>query len=655
MRCTISVLHPSESWWRPAATGVRAAIVRCASMSADNAAIPPPRVLDCMELEDRILFSATPMAAVFSPHMVAAASWPVHPFSAQAATVNHHDLSPHVAGHGTLPSQPEDQVVLIDSELTDSSQLIAAVAPNSKVFVYDSKHDTAAEVLQRVVGWAEATGNRIEDLAILSHGVGGAFELGDQWISATSLPQTAAAWQRLSSVLAVGADIELFGCNVAAPGSAGQGLLDSLASITHAAVFASTDTTGADGNWRLGAASAGTNPAALSASSVPLDTTLLANYSGVLSTIAVDTTSSAAPPPGGAASLTWSQTINSGSDRILVVDVTVKSGSATDPVASVTYGGQNLTLLGSAVLPNNESADIWYLLAPSVGTANVVVNLTGSCHFVASSTDYFGVNQTTPFGTLVTATGNSFTPSVTLTSAAGQLVVDSLITQGSALSITPTGPGQTQLWSQTTGTSAGDALGGGSYQNGAASVTMSWTENSAQNWAIAAAPLIPAPVTTLTVTTTSDTVDGDTTSTNALVANPGPDGKISLREAIIAADNTVSATPITIDFDIPGGGTHTINLASALPAISNSLIIDATTQPGYAGTPLIVLDGSSAGANVDGLDITGGGSTIRGLAIDNFSQYGIAISTNGGNTIAGNYMAPTPPAPAPPATAAMVS
>ncbi len=85
---------------------------------------------------------------------------------------------------------------------------------------------------QRVVAWAEATGTAFEDLAILSHGVGGAFELGNQWITATSLPETAPAWQDLSRVLAVGANIELFGCNVAAPGSDGQNLLE-LAGIRH--------------------------------------------------------------------------------------------------------------------------------------------------------------------------------------------------------------------------------------------------------------------------------------------------------------------------------------------------------------------------------------------------------------------------------------
>lgn len=143
----------------------------------------------------------------------------------------------------------------------------------------------------------------------------------------------------------------------------------------------------------------------------------------------------------------------------MIVDVAVKTGNATDPVTSVTYGGQSLTLIGSAVTPNSMSADIWYLLNPAVGTANVVVTLNGSNHFVAGATDYFGVNQTTPLGTLATATGtNSAMPSVNVASAAGEFVVDSLIAQGDAQAVTPSGPGQTETWTQTTGSSAGDAL-----------------------------------------------------------------------------------------------------------------------------------------------------------------------------------------------------
>jgi len=49
----------------------------------------------------------------------------------------------------------------------------------------------------------------------------------------------------------------------------------------------------------------------------------------------------------------------------------------------------------------------------------------------------------------------------------------------------------------------------------------------------------------VSVTTTLDDVNGDTSSINNLIADPGPDG-ISLREAIIAANNTSGSDTIRV-------------------------------------------------------------------------------------------------------------
>ena len=79
---------------------------------------------------------------------------------------------------------------------------------------------------------------------------------------------------------------------------------------------------------------------------------------------------------------------------------------------------------------------------------------------------------------------------------------------------------------------------------------------------------------TLVVDTANDVSDGTTTSIAALLANKGADGKISLREAITAANNTLDGAGGMVDliqFAIAGGGVKTITLASALPTISDSI------------------------------------------------------------------------------------
>ena len=155
---------------------------------------------------------------------------------------------------------------------------------------------------------------------------------------------------------------------------------------------------------------------------------------------------------------------------------------------------------------------------------------------------------------------------------------------------------------------------------------------------------------------------------NFTVTNTNDSGAGSLRQAIVNSESVPGAN--TIDFAIPGPGPYTIALASALPAINDQVTIDATTQPGYAGTPLVFLNGANAvlapntpvvtdgsllqGAN--GLTFTSTGNTVRGLAIGGFSGVGIYLSTppsslplvssgittaqvaSGGDVIQGNYL-----------------
>ena len=159
-------------------------------------------------------------------------------------------------------------------------------------------------------------------------------------------------------------------------------------------------------------------------------------------------------------------------------------------------------------------------------------------------------------------------------------------------------------------------------------------------------------VQTLTVNTVSDVDDGTTTSVDALIANPGGDGKISLREAIIAANAT--SGPDIIKFEIVGDGPHTITLSTAegaLPSITDVIAIDGTSESGYINAPIIEIDGSvlsaQAGDAYNGLHLDAGssGSTIQGLSITGFTDvgFGEAIDIDSANnTIVGNYIGVEP-------------
>src|ERR1035437_7363095 len=73
-----------------------------------------------------------------------------------------------------------------------------------------------------------------------------------------------------------------------------------------------------------------------------------------------------------------------------------------------------------------------------------------------------------------------------------------------------------------------------------------------------------------------------------------------------------------------------------LPRIADPVVIDGTSQSGYAGTPVIELNGGTL-ESVDGFRLVAGNSTIRGLAINRFGGAGIHIQLPGGtNFIQGN-------------------
>jgi len=155
--------------------------------------------------------------------------------------------------------------------------------------------------------------------------------------------------------------------------------------------------------------------------------------------------------------------------------------------------------------------------------------------------------------------------------------------------------------------------------------------------------LIVAIVVLLTLVVSLGSVQAGTfTVTNTSDAGPG-----SLRQAILDGNANVGLD--NIDFNIPGAGPHTIQPLSALPTITEALIIDGYTQsgassntngPGQAlNTVLkIELDGTNAGPSANGLRIDAGNSNVRGLVINRFGSNGVLIVNKGGNVVEGNFI-----------------
>ena len=100
----------------------------------------------------------------------------------------------------------------------------------------------------------------------------------------------------------------------------------------------------------------------------------------------------------------------------------------------------------------------------------------------------------------------------------------------------------------------------------------------------------------------------------------------------------------SIHFDIPtadanhSAGVWTISPGSGLPTMFTTVTIDASTQPGWAGDPIVALDGSGPGAGPDGIYVGAANTEIRGFVIHSFSDDGIFVDAAPGATIAGNWI-----------------
>jgi hypothetical protein len=137
------------------------------------------------------------------------------------------------------------------------------------------------------------------------------------------------------------------------------------------------------------------------------------------------------------------------------------------------------------------------------------------------------------------------------------------------------------------------------------------------------------------------------------VTNTTDGGSGSLRQAITDGNghaNIDPNTPDIINFAIPGAGLQTITPLSALPTITDPVVIDGYTQPGSSPNTVAVGDNSihlieinGNGARVNALTITAGNSTVRGLVINRFSpgntnDNDITLQTNGGNKVEGCFL-----------------
>ncbi len=154
-----------------------------------------------------------------------------------------------------------------------------------------------------------------------------------------------------------------------------------------------------------------------------------------------------------------------------------------------------------------------------------------------------------------------------------------------------------------------------------------------------AAPAEPATILTSARPPRSDVVALDAPQTftvDSLAGAPSgacTAGACTLADAINAANTNAGADTIDFDFSAFGTGPYLISLTTALPTITDAVLIDGAS----AGTPNIQVDNGTTSGAIGFFSSGIGPVTIQGLSITGFAA-GIRLDSTGGNIIAGNWI-----------------
>ena len=212
-------------------------------------------------------------------------------------------------------------------------------------------------------------------------------------------------------------------------------------------------------------------------------------------TIAIDSQSSGSAD--GASSLTFSHTIGGGSNRILVVGVSIETCNPYETVSSITYGGKTLTYLNSAQVTSSNACrgrvELYYLLEadmPGAGPFNVVVTATGWCDALAAgAVSLRGVAQQAPEVSNTNANDAQTSISTNITTLTdGAWLVDA-VHSGNPGTFTANS-GQNVRYDQASSTS--EVAGSTLLVASAGNVSLGWTNTSANRLAQAVAAFAPA-------------------------------------------------------------------------------------------------------------------------------------------------------------------
>ena len=190
------------------------------------------------------------------------------------------------------------------------------------------------------------------------------------------------------------------------------------------------------------------------------------------------------------ASLTLSHT-TSGAADLMLVGVSINNENL-ETVSSITYDGASLTRVGfvnhQGSGGDDSRVEIWKLVPPPAGTADVVITFSADLRFaaVAGVVTFTGVDQVNPLGTFAATYGDTNSPSLAVPSAPDELVLG-VVACETCISVSFPSPGAEQ-WNLN---ASSNTYGAAATYESASDVTVGALLGSADHWAMGGISIRP--------------------------------------------------------------------------------------------------------------------------------------------------------------------
>lgn len=212
-------------------------------------------------------------------------------------------------------------------------------------------------------------------------------------------------------------------------------------------------------------------------------------------------------------SINISYASGSGADRLLLLQTT---NWVADYVTAATYNGSSLTLQD-----NNSGQKLWSLVAPSPGTNTLNLSVSTYSSVAYEASDWENVDQTTPVGTVVKASGTSSSPATaSITCPSGGAIFGGEFSGYNTSGSVTAGSGTTLTHSGRNPSNGYTAAGGYRANTG----TISFSTPSSAAWRAQGVPINAASggdTTAPTLTSPTSTQTGSTTASGTVSTDEG--------------------------------------------------------------------------------------------------------------------------------------